>query len=82
MYVSEELMRRVVDIVAATFDVSLSEVSAQSSPENLPEWNSLGQLNLILALEQEFGIPIPEELVLRMQSVQEIVDVLHSQGVR
>ncbi len=33
----------------------------QISKENSTEWDSLNHLNLILALEEEFGIEIPPE---------------------
>jgi acyl carrier protein len=72
----DELTKRILDLVAATFDVPVEELSEATAPENLPEWNSLGQLNLVLALEQEFGLQIAPEQTYEMVSVAEIVRIL------
>lgn len=78
---SDLLIERVIELVAATFDVPTAEVTEDSSPDSLSEWNSLGQLNLVLALEQEFGIAIPEDVVLELRSVRAIAAVLRARGV-
>ena len=78
---TDELTKQILDIVAATFDVPAAELSEATSPENLPEWNSLGQLNLILALEQEFGLQIAPEQTYDMVSVAEIVRILRGKIV-
>jgi acyl carrier protein len=64
------------EVVAATFD--LTEVSdlADASSRSLPEWDSLGHIDLILALEQRFGVVIDPGDIASMQSFARIREVL------
>jgi len=58
MVVSERLCR----IVANVFGIQVDDVEASTSPDNIARWDSLQHLNLIVALEEEFGISIgPDE---------------------
>jgi maltose O-acetyltransferase len=43
-------------------------------PDELPEWNSLGALRLILALEERFAITLTEEELRTAHSVRDLVD--------
>jgi len=51
----------VVKLASEIFDVSLEEVSIDSSPETLVEWDSLSHVQLVLGLEAKFDIKIPPE---------------------
>mgnify|MGYP001432809409 CR=1 FL=1 len=58
MIVSERLRR----VVATVFGAPVEEINAATSPDNLGRWDSLHHLNLIIALEEEFGVSIcPED---------------------
>jgi acyl carrier protein len=46
------------------FDVSISEINDNSSPDNIEMWDSLYHTNLIIALEEAFSISFePEEII-------------------
>ena len=47
-------------------------------PGDIPEWDSLGQQNLIMALEQKFKIKLDIDEVLEMETVEDIIDTLQS----
>ncbi len=49
--------------MSAVFEVPLDSINENSSTDNLENWDSLRHLNLILALEEEFGVSIPDEEV-------------------
>ena len=58
MVISERLRM----VVANVFGAQAEEIDAATSPDNLAKWDSLQHLNLIIALEEEFGVSIgPEE---------------------
>jgi acyl carrier protein len=58
-----ELTERVLRVMSDIFDVPLDQLGPNSSPDNVPNWDSLRHLNLVLALEAEFGIQMsPEEI--------------------
>ncbi len=72
---------QVRQIIADTLFMSIDDVGEDASQETLKNWDSLQQLNLVLALEQSFGARFkPEEFSL-MTSVKKIIDQLDSKGI-
>jgi acyl carrier protein len=54
---------KIKNIMSIVFEVPLEEISENSSSDNMESWDSLRHLNLILALEEEFEVTIPDEEV-------------------
>lgn len=48
-------------VMAVVLKVDASSINEASSMDNIKTWDSLGHMNLILALEDEFKITIPDE---------------------
>jgi acetyltransferase-like isoleucine patch superfamily enzyme/acyl carrier protein len=59
-------------VVQLTLGLS-QEPSLDAGPQQLPGWDSLGALRLLLALETEFGVTLREEDVARATRVAELV---------
>ena len=56
----EQVLSRVCEIAS---DILQADVTADSSPETVEEWDSVQNLNLVLALEDEYGVQFaPEDL--------------------
>jgi acyl carrier protein len=68
--------QRVRETAAAVFNVEPGQLTEQSSPETLEGWDSLQQLNLVLAIEQEFGLSLEPEDIERMASIGGVVQVV------
>lgn len=49
--------------MSAVFEVSVTDITDNSSVDSIESWDSLKHLNLILALEEEFNVTIPDEEV-------------------
>jgi acyl carrier protein len=75
-------MSTVVDqvrqIAADVFDEPIANVSPESTPGTLDNWDSLTHLNLTLALEQVFGCQIGEDEAESMKSIADVVRVIES----
>jgi acyl carrier protein len=69
-----ENLDRVKQIVATLFNVDEGSLTVASSPQDIPGWDSMGQLMLILELEQQFEIQIPPERAEKLTSIAQIVD--------
>lgn len=54
---------RIKNTMSIVFELSIEEINEDSSIDTLENWDSLRHLNMILALEEEFGISIPDEEV-------------------
>ncbi len=47
--------------MAAVLQVPQESIGPDSSMDNIATWDSLRHMNLVLALEEEFGTSIPDE---------------------
>lgn len=71
-----ELEKRICGIMSQIFDIPLSAIGLDSAAENMPEWDSLNHINLVLALEGEFGRQFTPEQIAEIISVKDILRVL------
>lgn len=54
---------KIKQVMSAVFEVPLESITDDASSDNIENWDSLRHLNLILALEEEFVVSIPDEEV-------------------
>jgi acyl carrier protein len=73
---SEETEGKLREIFALLFQIDPGSLSDTSSPESIPAWTSLQHLNLVLALEEEFGISLTPEDATRMQNLKTVREVV------
>jgi acyl carrier protein len=72
---------RVREVAADVFGLSVAEIPPDASNENLPDWDSLRHLELVLAVETEFGVHVSSEAIPTLLSLEAIEDYLREQGV-
>ena len=72
MSVSERLRA----VVAQTFRMPIELVDDATRPGAVAAWDSLGQMELVIALEQEFSIEFALEDIMLINSVGEIRSIL------
>jgi acyl carrier protein len=70
------ILDQVCGIASDVLGVPRSKVSADSSPKNTEAWDSTAHLNLVLALEEKYGVQLSPEEIEGMQSVGEAVAIL------
>jgi acyl carrier protein len=68
-------------IVARVFGLSRTAVSDTTSNANVPAWDSLNHVTLILELEEAYSLSLSAEDALGMTDVGAIKRVLRSYGV-
>jgi len=76
----DQIERRVLDIVARTFGVPRRAVSLESTPDTISTWDSLQQVHLILALEEEFGLQFEVDQIAVMRGVRPIVAMVRERA--
>ena len=74
------LDKRLVDTISRTFSIDPSRVSAETSYENTPGWDSVGHLNLILELEDVFGIRFSSEEIPMVNSAMRLQESIARHG--
>lgn len=70
------LRDRVVRVTSQVLDLPAEAITEESSPRTVEGWDSLGHMNLMLALEEEFGVQFSDERILELLSVGAIVQAL------
>ena len=79
MQLSEEKVREVcLKTIARELDLPLEEVKLDSNLRDELDLTSLDAMNVIMALEDEFGQEADIEQILELQTVQQLVDYLLS----
>lgn len=63
---------RIKDVMSAVFEVDADSINEESSQDNIENWESIKTLDLIVALEEEFGVTIPLEEVGNMTNFKYI----------
>jgi acyl carrier protein len=77
---SDAVFNKVAELIAARVHISPDEVSIDSTFADLGV-DSLGAVSLIYDLEDEFGIEIPNEEAMNVQTVRQVVESLGRLGV-
>lgn len=65
-------------LIAQILNCDINLIGDDSSPENLPEWDSLKMIELIVLIEQEFQIQLTQEDLIKFTSVGNIKKILKS----
>lgn len=69
----ETLIDRVIGVIAKTQHMPREGIDIDKTFEEL-KFDSLDGMNILFAVETEFGISIPDEQVLQITSVRQMVD--------
>lgn len=72
---------RVIEVMAAVFAVSISDISEDMTLGHSRNWDSLKHMNLIMALEEEFGVSFTNDDVVEMISFPLILEVLRGKEI-
>ena len=73
----EAFEKRIHEVVARTFHVPIDHLNDDTRRGGLEEWDSLGHVNLIGALVEEFDVRIPPERALRMHTIGDVKQIMH-----
>jgi acyl carrier protein len=67
-------------VVARVFGQNAADIDDSTSPDTLPEWDSLGQITLIIELESAFGVSFSPDESVSLNSVGAIKAALATRG--
>lgn len=73
-----EIFEKVKEIVVEQLSVKAEDVTPQSNFANDLNADSLDTVELVMALEEEFDIEIPDEAAEKITTVQEAVDYINN----
>lgn len=70
------VFEQVRNIVSDLFLIPEEEVGPESSPDTIEMWDSMQHLNLVLAVEQTFGVQLSPADIAGMKNVGLIVELV------
>ncbi len=74
----EEIYERLNEVFRDVFDDESIEVNERTTSADIEDWDSLEHINLIVAVENEFGIKFNMKEVTTMKNVGEMVEIIRS----
>jgi len=77
-----EIAQRVKEIIAKNLDVDINDIKPESSFINDLGADSLAIVELVLALEEEFELDIPDEETEKIRTVQDATDYIQQHSNR
>ena len=63
------IFEQVRGIASDILGVQSDKITAESSPETMENWDSIQHLNLVLAIEEKFGVQLAPEEMEQMKNV-------------
>ncbi len=67
---------KVKQIMSDIFDLHAGAINESTSTDNIASWDSLHHINLVLALEEDFGVSLDVDEIEAMVSFGDILKVL------
>ena len=72
----DEVFERLNEVFRGVFDDESITVNDQTTADDIEDWDSLEHINLMAAVESEFGIKFSMGQVVTMKNVGEMVDII------
>lgn len=76
------LDQRLVETVSRTLGIEKKAVVPEASSENTPGWDSVGHLNLILEVEETFGVHFSSDEIPLLTSVGRLQEALNARAAK
>lgn len=70
----------IINWITELFEESPGSISIDTDLESIPAWDSLGVLNLIAELDENYDIILEDEDILELRNVENIIDIFRKNG--
>ena len=72
---------RLEKIIREVFDIEAETIDENWTSEDIPDWDSVSHMNLIMEVEKEFKIKIEIEEMFEVEKLKDIVKILEKKNV-
>ncbi len=77
---SIEMTEQVRNLIAGALQVPAEAVTPELSFGDLPQWDSMGHMEVMMQLEERFGVEVSTDTIAALTSVPAICDYLKENG--
>jgi acyl carrier protein len=67
-------------IIRGVFDIEAERIDENWTSDHIPDWDSVGHLNLIMEVEKEFNIKIEIEEMFEVEKLGDIITILNKKN--
>ncbi|MFC2140719.1 acyl carrier protein [Acidobacteriota bacterium] len=71
---------RLEKIIREVFDIEAETIDENWTSDDIPNWDSVGHLNLIMEVEKEFHIKIEIEEMFEVEKLGDIITILNKKN--
>lgn len=72
----KQLEKRLKVLVSTIFEIKIKDINDNTNPDSVEKWDSLQQLNLAMAIEDEFNIALTPDDITEMLSYKLIKEIV------
>ncbi|MDO5702163.1 MAG: acyl carrier protein [Lachnospiraceae bacterium] len=76
----EQVYKRLIPVFREVFDDGTITVEDSTTSADIEDWDSFEHINLVVAVEEEFGFKLPMGKTVTMKNVGEMVDIILEMG--
>ena len=69
---------KIIEIFEDILDKESGKINLNSTPKDIEEWDSVATINIIVAIEDEFGIKFKLKDVQEVKSVKDFVELVEA----
>jgi acyl carrier protein len=77
---SQQIPASLRDIFADTLEIPVDEVTPELSMESVETWDSFRHLQLILSIEDEYGVQFDPQKIPELTTVAKVLEALEQKG--
>jgi acyl carrier protein len=74
--INPSLVEEIQALLAEAIQVPSELVTAELAFGDLPQWDSLGHMEILMRLEEKYGVEVNAETIARLVSIPEILQFL------
>lgn len=74
MMETKEILEKLQEIFEDVLDVEDLELTRETTADEVEEWDSLSHVQLVVAIEKEFGIKFTSKEILSWKNVGDLID--------
>ena len=76
------IANKVKEVLSQVLDISPDTISNDFTRDSIDNWDSITQLTLVIALEEEFGVQFDDENMAQLLNFKSIILVLEGYGIQ
>lgn len=72
--------KRLEKIIREVFPIEQDDIDENWTSDDIPDWDSVGHLNLIMEVEKEFGVTFEVEDMFEIEKLGDITTILQNKN--